>query len=110
MASAVGSRLLTLKANGISHPASCAAPPSPVPVASDLLAVFLPPDRAAGKLRTAVLIGRNLDEAAVRIAAIDRAQSAAGALLGDRAFLDRNAMRREMRDHLVGCAGGEKTE
>ena len=41
---------------------------------------------------SAILIRRNLDQAAVGIPAIDRPQRAAGALFGDRAFLDRDAI------------------
>src|SRR4051794_24032865 len=52
----------------------------------------------------------NLDQAAVGIAAIDRPQRAARALLGDRAFLDHNPVRPEMRDHIIRRARGEEAE
>src|SRR3954454_7371438 len=61
-------------------------------------------------LRRTVLIGRDLDQAAVGVAAVDRSQGAAGALLGDRAFLDVDAVGLQMRHHLLGCAGCEKAE
>jgi hypothetical protein len=57
-----------------------------------------------------ILIRRNLNETAVGIPAIDRTQRAAGALLGDRAFRDRNAVGPEMRDHLVRRARGQEAE
>src|SRR5579859_5823339 len=56
-----------------------------------------------------LLIRRNLDQAAVGVAAIDREQGAARALLFGRAFLDFHAMRVEMRDHLIRRARGEET-
>src|SRR4029077_9259644 len=55
-------------------------------------------------------IRRDLDQAAVGIAAIDRAQLAAGALLGARTLLDLDAIGLEMRDNLVRRARGEKAE
>src|SRR3984893_2631026 len=56
------------------------------------------------------LIRRNLDQAAVGIPAIDRQDGAARALLFARAFLDRDAVRLEMRDHLVRRARREEAE
>src|SRR4051794_10511442 len=56
------------------------------------------------------LIRRNLDQAPVRIPAIDRTQRAAGTLFGDRAFLDRHAVGFEMRDHLIRRARGQETQ
>src|ERR1700722_2871689 len=56
------------------------------------------------------LIRRNLDQAAVGIPAVDRPQRAAGALFGDRAFLDRHAARLEMRDHLFWRARCQKAQ
>src|SRR3954469_6844717 len=68
--------------------------------------------RGAGGLAlpATVLIRRNLDQAAIRIPAIDRAQGAAGALLGNRALFDRDAMCLQMRHHLVGAGGGEEAQ
>src|SRR5215475_12870356 len=57
-----------------------------------------------------LFVGRNLDEAAVGIAAIDRAQEAACALPCARAFLDGNTTCLQMRDHLLGTACGEKAQ
>src|SRR5215468_6952305 len=57
-----------------------------------------------------ILIRRNLYQTSIRIAAIDRAQRAAGALLGHRAFLDLDATRLEMRDDLLRRARGEEAE
>src|SRR3954463_4831509 len=56
------------------------------------------------------LIRRNLDQAAIRIPAIDRAQRAAGALLGNRALFDRDAMCLQMRHPLGGTRGGEEAQ
>src|SRR5467141_1162042 len=73
----------------------------------------IPPCRRYGLLRfarndgeravlaPAILIRRNLDQTAIRIPAVDRTQRAAGALLGDRAFLDRNPVGLQMRHDLV---------
>src|SRR6202166_1482469 len=47
------------------------------------------------------LIRRNLDQAAIGIPAVDRAQRAAGALFRHRAFLDRHTTRVQMRHHLL---------
>jgi putative nucleotidyltransferase with HDIG domain len=57
--------------------------------------------RSHGVSGRAVLIRRNLDQAAVGIAAINRAQRAAGALFRHRTFRDGDAMGLEMSDHLV---------
>src|SRR6185437_6166213 len=56
------------------------------------------------------LIGGNLDQVAVGVAAIDRTQRAARALSGNRALLDRHAARLEMRHHLIRGASGEKAK
>ena len=63
------------------------------------------PAFASGRL---ALVGRDLDQAAVRIAAIHRPQRAARALPGVRALLDRHAARPEMRDHLSGVLAVRK--
>src|SRR4051794_37112012 len=68
------------------------------------------PAMTMSELLSAALIRRNLDQAAVRIPAIDRPQRAAGALFGDRAFLDCDAVGFEMRDHLVRGACGQKAQ
>src|SRR5450631_2100949 len=60
--------------------------------------------------RAPILIRRNLDQAAVGIPAIDRAQRAAGALFCHRTFLDRHAACGQMRQHLFRRAGGEKAQ
>src|SRR6185436_9349071 len=48
-----------------------------------------------------ILIRRNLDQAAIRIPAIDRSQRSTGALFGDRAFLDSNPVGFQVRHDLV---------
>src|SRR6266566_2059007 len=58
----------------------------------------------------AILIRRDLDQAAVGVAAVHRAQRAAGALFGHRAFFDRRAACVEMRDYLFRRARGEKAQ
>ncbi len=58
--------------------------------------------------RPILLIRRNLDQTAVGIPAIDRAQHPAGAQSCHWAFLDRHAVRVEMRNHLLWRARGEK--
>src|ERR1700694_172441 len=65
---------------------------------------------ALGASRRISLIRRNLDQTAVGIPAIDRVQHAAGALFLDRTFLDRHAVRPEMRGHRLRSAGGEKAQ
>src|SRR3981189_507271 len=60
--------------------------------------------------RASILIRRNLDQTAVVIAAIDRAQRAAGALSCHRTFLNRHAAGCQMRHHLIRRAGGEKAQ
>src|SRR4051812_4076937 len=61
-------------------------------------------------LPAAIHVRRNLDQAPIRIPAIDRAQRAAGALPGNRAFLDRDAMCLQMRHHLVRRGGGQEAQ
>src|SRR4051794_35965888 len=57
-----------------------------------------------------LLIRRNLDQAAVGVAAVDRAQRAARALLDDRALFDGDAAGGQMRDHLVRAHRGEEAQ
>src|SRR5436190_19766110 len=61
------------------------------------------------KLRS-LLVRGNLDQVAVGIAAIDRHDRAQRALLVGRAFLDRDAARLEMFDHLQRRRAGQETE
>src|SRR5687768_1558757 len=56
------------------------------------------------------LIRRNLDQTAVGIPAVHRPQRAAGALLADRPLFDGDAVRLEVRNHLVRRARGEKAQ
>ena len=55
----------------------------------------------SGALLRAILIRRNLDQAAEKIPAADRSQRAAGALFGDRAFLDLDPVGFQVRHHFV---------
>src|SRR5436305_8345984 len=57
-----------------------------------------------------ILIRRNLDQAAVGVAAIYRAQRTARTLLGHRAFLDCDSAAFEMCDDFVGPGRGEKAQ
>src|SRR6187402_2919953 len=61
-------------------------------------------------LTSSVCVRRNLDQAPVGIPAIDRTQRTARALLGHRAFRDRDAVRLEMRDHLFRRARCQEAE
>src|SRR4051812_39543149 len=57
-----------------------------------------------------ILIRRNLDQTAVWIAAIGRAQCTACALFGHRAFLHSDAAGTQMRNHLLWRRRGEKAQ
>src|SRR5205807_1919931 len=61
-------------------------------------------------LRHISLIRRNLDQAAVGVAAVDRSQRAARALLGYRTLLDRHAAGRKMRDHVFRRGRSKKAQ
>ena len=55
-------------------------------------------------------VGADLDDVQVGVAEVDAADEAGGAGALDRAFLDRDAVRGEVRDHLLQRAGGDQAQ